>query len=55
MSDRESLTSRTLPFMKLSDATEASMTAPPAPLPQSLGKEQRALARFAVEGNVVSK
>ncbi|KXS96039.1 hypothetical protein AC578_2272 [Pseudocercospora eumusae] len=53
MSDRDKLTSRTLPFMTLSDGSEASMTGPPAPLPHYLNAEGRALARFAVEGNVV--
>lgn len=51
---RDDLTSRTLPFMKLSDGSEASMTSPPPPLPHYLNAEGRALARFAVEGNVVS-
>ncbi|KAK4506596.1 hypothetical protein PRZ48_000328 [Zasmidium cellare] len=51
--DRDDLTSRTLPFMKLSDGSAASMTAPPAPLPHYLKTEGRALARFAVEGNIV--
>ncbi|KAK4635058.1 NADP-dependent mannitol dehydrogenase [Fulvia fulva] len=50
---RDDLTSRTLPFMKLSDGSEASMTSPPPPLPHYLNAEGRALARFAVEGNVV--
>ncbi|KAL9534697.1 NADP-dependent mannitol dehydrogenase [Sphaerulina musiva] len=53
MADRESLTARVLPFMTLSDGSESSQTAPPAPLPHYLNAEGRALARFAVEGNVV--
>lgn len=53
MSEREELTSRTLPFMKLSNGTEASMTGPPAPLPHYLNAEGRSMARFAVEGNIV--
>lgn len=53
MSAREDLTSRTLPFMELSDGTEASMTGPPAPLPHYLNAEGRSMARFAVEGNIV--
>lgn len=54
MSEREDLTSRTLPFMKLSDGSETSMTGPPAPLPHYLNAEGRSMARFAVEGNIVS-
>jgi len=50
---RDDLSSRTLPFMTLSDGSEASMTGPPPPLPHYLNAEGRALARFAVEGNVV--
>ena len=53
--DRNDLSSRVLPFMSLSDGSEASMTGPPPPLPHYLNAEGRALARFAVEGNVVSK
>ncbi|CZT25406.1 probable D-arabinitol 2-dehydrogenase [Ramularia collo-cygni] len=53
MPEREELTSRTLPFMKLSDGSEASMTGPPAPLPHYLNAEGRSMARFAVEGNIV--
>lgn len=49
MADRESLTARVLPFMTLSDGSESSQTAPPAPLPHYLNAEGRALARFAVE------
>lgn len=55
MADRDSLTSRTLPFMTLSDGSEASATGPPPPLPHYLNAEGRALARFAVEGNIISK
>ncbi|CAK3887811.1 probable D-arabinitol 2-dehydrogenase [Lecanosticta acicola] len=51
--DRNDLSSRVLPFMSLSDGSEASMTGPPPPLPHYLNAEGRALARFAVEGNVV--
>ena len=54
MGDRDSLTSRTIPFMKLSDGSDSSLTAPPPPLPHYLNAEGRAIARFAVEGNVVS-
>jgi len=54
MSDRDELSSRTLPFMTLSNGSPASLTAPPPPLPHYLNTEGRALARFAVEGNVVS-
>ncbi|KJX95994.1 oxidoreductase like protein [Zymoseptoria brevis] len=53
MADRNSLTSRTLPFITLSDGSLASKTGPPPPLPHYLNAEGRALARFAVEGNVV--
>ncbi|EGP88311.1 unnamed protein product [Zymoseptoria tritici ST99CH_1A5] len=53
MADRDSLTSRTLPFITLSDGSLASKTGPPPPLPHYLNAEGRALARFAVEGNVV--
>lgn len=52
--DRNSLTSRVLPFMQLSDGSDASLTAPPPPMPHYLKPEGRAMARFAVEGNVVS-
>lgn len=52
--DRDALTSRVLPFMKLSDGSEASLTAPPPPMPHYLNNDGRAVARFAVEGNVVS-
>ncbi|KAM0723819.1 hypothetical protein Q7P37_000809 [Cladosporium fusiforme] len=53
MSDRDGLTTRQIPFMELSDGSAASLTAPPAPLPHYLNSEGRAIARFAVEGNVV--
>ncbi|USW48145.1 Putative short-chain dehydrogenase/reductase SDR, NAD(P)-binding domain superfamily [Septoria linicola] len=53
MADRDALTSRTLPFMTLSDGSESSMTGPPPPIPHYLNAEGRVLARFAVEGNVV--
>ncbi|KAF2767271.1 NAD(P)-binding protein [Teratosphaeria nubilosa] len=53
MAERDSLTSREIPFMKLSDGTASSLTAPPPPLPHHLNAEGRASARFAVEGNVV--
>ena len=52
--DRNALSSRVLPFMQLSDGSESSLTGPPPPLPHYLNTEGRALARFAVEGNVVS-
>lgn len=52
--DRDALSSRVLPFMTLSNGDEASLTAPPPPMPHYLNAEGRALARFAVEGNVVS-
>ncbi|GAB7329178.1 hypothetical protein MBLNU13_g00998t1 [Cladosporium sp. NU13] len=53
MADRDNLTNRTIPFMELSDGSDASLTAPPAPLPHYLNAEGRAIARFAIEGNVV--
>lgn len=51
--DRDALTSRVLPFMTLSDGSDSSLTAPPAPMPHYLNNDGRAVARFAVEGNVV--
>ncbi|KAI4730383.1 NAD(P)-binding protein [Aureobasidium sp. EXF-10728] len=53
MSERDALSSRAIPFMELSDGTDASLTAPPPPLPHYLNAEGRAMARFAVEGNAV--
>ncbi|KAK4549464.1 hypothetical protein LTR36_006461 [Oleoguttula mirabilis] len=53
MLDRDELSARTLPFMTLSDGSQASLTAPPPPMPHYLKAEGRALARFGVEGNVV--
>ena len=53
MSDRDALTSRVLPFMTLSDGSEASKSGPPAPLPKHLDAEGRAKARFKVDGFVV--
>ncbi|TKA67491.1 hypothetical protein B0A55_08602 [Friedmanniomyces simplex] len=55
MADRDSLTSREIPFMKLSDGSSSSLTSPPPPLPPPfyLMADGRAVARFAVEGNVV--
>lgn len=55
MADRDNLTTRTIPFMELSDGSDSSLTAPPAPLPHYLNAEGRSMARFAVEGNAVSK
>jgi hypothetical protein len=55
MSDREALSSRSIPFMELSDGSAASLTVPPPPLPHYLNAEGRAMARFTVEGNAVSK
>ena len=51
--DRASLTSRTLPQMKLSDGSTSSMTGPPLPMPHYLTAEGRAIKRFAVEGNAI--
>ncbi|KAK6439077.1 hypothetical protein LTR95_004728 [Oleoguttula sp. CCFEE 5521] len=53
MADRNALTSRQIPFMTLSDGSDSSLTAPPPPLPHYLTPDGRAVARFAVEGNVV--
>ncbi|KAI5240563.1 NAD(P)-binding protein [Aureobasidium subglaciale] len=53
MSERDALSSRAIPFMELSDGSNASLTAPPPPLPHYLNAEGRAMARFAVEGNAV--
>ncbi|KEQ73209.1 NAD(P)-binding protein [Aureobasidium namibiae CBS 147.97] len=53
MSDRNALSARAIPFMELSDGSDASLTAPPPPLPHYLNAEGRAMARFAVEGNAV--
>ncbi|KEQ99925.1 hypothetical protein AUEXF2481DRAFT_1393 [Aureobasidium subglaciale EXF-2481] len=53
MSERDALSSRAIPFMELSDGSDASLTAPPPPLPHYLNAEGRAMARFAVEGNAV--
>ncbi|KAF2860566.1 NAD(P)-binding protein [Piedraia hortae CBS 480.64] len=47
---REDLSSRTLPFMTLSDG---STTAPPAPFPPSMTPTQRATERFKVHGGVI--
>jgi hypothetical protein len=55
MSERDALSSRAIPFMELSDGSAASLTAPPPPLPHYLNAEGRAMARFAVEGNAISK
>jgi len=56
MGDRDSLVSREIPFMKLSDGSPSSLTGPPQPLPAPYYTmaDGRAVARFAVEGNVVS-
>jgi sorbose reductase len=51
-SERDALALRTLPTMTLSSATNP-LTAPPPPLYPSLSAADRALARFAVKGNVV--
>ncbi|KAL1297906.1 hypothetical protein AAFC00_006421 [Neodothiora populina] len=52
MSDRASLSARSIPFMNLSDGTSASATAPPPPL-LSRDPRERALERFAVKGTTV--
>lgn len=53
MADRDNLKTRTIEYMTLSDGSDTSLTAPPPPLPHYLKPEGRAIARFAVEGNVV--
>ncbi|KAK3678525.1 hypothetical protein LTR78_001823 [Recurvomyces mirabilis] len=53
MGDRDTLSSRQIPFMKLSDGSPGSLTAPPKPLSNELKAGDRATARFAVQGNVV--
>ncbi|KAH0275467.1 NAD(P)-binding protein, partial [Aureobasidium melanogenum] len=53
MSERAALSARAIPFMELSNGTDASLTAPPPPLPHYLNAEGRAMARFAVEGNAI--
>ncbi|KAK6000680.1 hypothetical protein QM012_003405 [Aureobasidium pullulans] len=53
MSERAALSARAIPFMELSNGTDASLTAPPPPLPHYLNAEGRAMARFAVEGSAV--
>src|SRR2546423_6384160 len=49
---RESLTSRVIPTMQLSSASNP-LTAPLPAVPASLSPSERALARFAVTGNAV--
>lgn len=51
---RSGLVNRQLPEMTLSTGDEASMTAPPPPIPHYLDTTGRALYRFAVEGTAVS-
>lgn len=53
MSEREALTKRTIPFMTLSDGTTSSRTAPPAQSGTDLNANQRAQARFTIDGNVI--
>lgn len=54
MSERDTLSARTIPFMELSDAFPSSLTAPPPPLPSTLKAAERAQARFAIKGNAIS-
>lgn len=49
-SNREALTSSSIPHMTLSSGVASSMTGPPAPMPHYLNAEGRAIKRFAVEG-----
>jgi sorbose reductase len=51
--DRDALTSRTLPHMILSDGTTSSLTGPPASTPHHLSGDERAKLRFAVKGNAI--
>lgn len=53
MSDRDALTSRTIPFMTLSDGTASSQTAPPPSLDASLNADEKAKARFTIDGNII--
>ncbi|TKX21298.1 hypothetical protein C1H76_6372 [Elsinoe australis] len=53
MSDRDSLASRQLPSMTLSDGSSSSKTAPPPALPSHLTATERAQARFEVKGNAI--
>ena len=54
-SSREDLESRVLPSMTLSDGSESSMTAPPAPFSKDLSATERAAKRFEVKGNIVGR
>ena len=54
MSERDTLSARTIPFMELSDGSATSHTASPASLPLDLSAAERAAARFAVQGNAIS-
>ncbi|KAL6714313.1 hypothetical protein ACLMJK_007736 [Lecanora helva] len=49
-SDRDALTTRSIPHMQLSNGDASSMTAPPPPMPFYISAEGRAFKRFAVEG-----
>ncbi|KAL8654663.1 MAG: hypothetical protein Q9226_003347 [Calogaya cf. arnoldii] len=51
--ERDVLTSRTIPHMTLSAGDGSSMTGPPPPMPHYLSAEGRAVKRFAVEGNAI--
>jgi hypothetical protein len=55
MADRDSLASRTLPFIKLSGGEGTPPNRPPSPLPSDLSAQERAQVRFEVKGNIVSK
>lgn len=50
--DRDSLTQRTIPWMKLGDAS-STITAPPKPFGDDVSPTQRAMLRFAVQGNAI--
>ncbi|KAK4696980.1 hypothetical protein P7C71_g1033, partial [Lecanoromycetidae sp. Uapishka_2] len=51
--ERDALTSRSIPHMTLSTGDASSMTGPPPPMPHYLTAEGRSVKRFAVEGNAI--
>lgn len=53
-SARDALVNRQLPEMVLSAGSMSSKTPPTPSMPAGLNAEQKALKRFAVQGNAVS-
>ncbi|PNS14970.1 hypothetical protein CAC42_2199 [Sphaceloma murrayae] len=53
MADRDSLATRQLPAMTLSNGSSSSKTAPPPALPSHLTASERAQARFQVKGTAI--